>query len=283
VRRTESSHVGTQAFAAHTCISKARSRSHQSPSSIPSIRVLRACHARVGLASASSPFRARRHRGRIPTKGEVGACSILANADRRFGRAPAASSAAQDCCIRRTLEKSSGARTATPSRRGDSGRRSVGRSGSERRGDVLLAEPQRCGAPQAAIATPSRPGSAEQQSVLRTPRCCSRPNSVVRLRRTAPPARRSHSRRAIVPTAASRRCLCHGCGSHVACVVVIAGHRRVVRSAQPAASDTRPPARGAALPERTSWGTTPRRRRTSPCRVCGSPAPTRRRRQHWAP
>ena len=28
--------------------------------------------------------------------------------------------------------------------------------------------------------------------------------------RTAPPARRSHSRRAIVPTAASRRCLCHG-------------------------------------------------------------------------
>ncbi len=26
----------------------------------------------------------------------------------------------------------------------------------------------------------------------------------------APPARRSHSRRAIVPTAASRRCLCHG-------------------------------------------------------------------------
>jgi hypothetical protein len=36
------------------------------------------------------------------------------------------------------------------------------------------------------------------------------PNSAVRLRRTAPPARRSHSRRAIVPSAASRPCLCHG-------------------------------------------------------------------------
>ena len=42
----------------------------------------------------------------------------------------------------------------------------------------------------------------------------------------------------------------HGCGSRVACVVVIAGHRRIVRCAQPAASDTRPRARGAALPER---------------------------------
>ena len=37
-----------------------------------------------------------------------------------------------------------------------------------------------------------------------------RPNSAVRLPLTAPPARRSHCRRAIVPTAASRRCLCHG-------------------------------------------------------------------------
>ena len=91
------------------------------------------------------------------------------------GRAPAASSAAQDCCIRRTLQKSAGARTATPSRRGDSGRRSVGRSSSERRGDVVLAQPQRRGAQQAAIAAPSRPGSAEQPSVLPTPRCCSRP------------------------------------------------------------------------------------------------------------
>jgi hypothetical protein len=35
-----------------------------------------------------------------------------------------------------------------------------------------------------------------------------RPNSAVRLPLTAPPARRSHCRRAIVPTAAGRRCLC---------------------------------------------------------------------------
>ena len=112
----------------------------------------------------------------------------------RVGRAPAASSAARDCCIRRTLQKSPGARTATPSRTDDSGRRSVGRSRSERGGDVVLAQPHRCGAQQAAIAAPSRPGSAEQQSVLPTRRCCSRPNSAVRLRRTAPPARRSHSR-----------------------------------------------------------------------------------------
>jgi len=39
-------------------------------------------------------------------------------------------------------------------------------------------------------------------------RCSYRPNSAVRLPATAPPARRSHCRRAIVPTAASRRCLC---------------------------------------------------------------------------
>ena len=103
----------------------------------------------------------------------------------RPGRAPAASSAAQDCCIRRTLQKSPEARTATPSRRGDSGRRSVGRSSSDRRGDVVLTQPQRCGAQQAAIAMPSRPGSAEQQSVLRTPRCCSRPEAFARRR---PPA-----------------------------------------------------------------------------------------------
>ena len=38
-----------------------------------------------------------------------------------------------------------------------------------------------------------------------------RPNSAVRPRRTVPPARRSHSWRAMVPTAASRRCLCHDC------------------------------------------------------------------------
>lgn len=38
-----------------------------------------------------------------------------------------------------------------------------------------------------------------------------RPNSGVRPRRTVPPARRSHSWRAMVPTAASRRCLCHDC------------------------------------------------------------------------
>ena len=127
----------------------------------------------------------------------------------RFGRAPAASSAAQDCCIRRRLQKSAGGRTATPSRRGDSGRRSVGRSSSERRGDVVLAQPQRRGAQQAAIVAPSRPGSAEQQSALPTPRCCSRPKLSGAPALTAPPARRSRCRRAIVPTAASRRCLCH--------------------------------------------------------------------------
>jgi hypothetical protein len=43
-------------------------------------------------------------------------------------------------------------------------------------------------------------------------RSCLRPNSAVRLTLTAPPAGRSHCRRAIVPTAASRRCLCHGLG-----------------------------------------------------------------------
>ena len=94
---------------------------------------------------------------------------------RRPRRAPAASSAAQDRCIRRRLQKSAGGRTATPSRGGDSGRRSVGRSSSERRGDVVLAQPQRRGAQQAAIVAPSRPGSAEQQSAFPTPRCCSRP------------------------------------------------------------------------------------------------------------
>ena len=73
------------------------------------------------------------------------------------------------------------ARTAPPSRGGaNSGRRSVGRSSSERCGDVVLAQPQRRGAQQAAIAAPSRPGSAEQPSVLPTPRCCSRPHPGVR-------------------------------------------------------------------------------------------------------
>ena len=46
--------------------------------------------------------------------------------------------------------------------------------------------------------SPSKPGALSQS-----------PNSAVHRRRTAPPARRSHSWRAIVPTAASRRCLCH--------------------------------------------------------------------------
>jgi hypothetical protein len=55
-------------------------------SSAANDRVEAAVRGGGGLASGSSPFRARRHRGRIPTKGEVGACSILANADRRFGR-----------------------------------------------------------------------------------------------------------------------------------------------------------------------------------------------------
>jgi len=44
----------------------------------------------------------------------------------------------------------------------------------------------------------------------------------------------------------------HGCGSGVDVVVVIAGDRRIVRSIQPAATDRRPPARGAAVPERTN-------------------------------
>jgi hypothetical protein len=44
-------------------------------------------------------------------------------------------------------------------------------------------------------------------------RSCLRPNSAVRLTLTAPPAGRSHCRRAIVPTAASRRCLCHDSSS----------------------------------------------------------------------
>ena len=68
-----------------------------------------------------------------------------------------------------------------PRRRGgDSARRSVGRSSSERRGDMVLAQPQRRGAQQAAIAAPSRPRSAEEQSVLPTPRRCSRPKAGVR-------------------------------------------------------------------------------------------------------
>ena len=98
-----------------------------------------------------------------------------------------------------------------PRRRGGAteARRSVGRSSSERRGDVVLAQPQRRGAQQAAIVAPSRPGSAEQQSALPTPRCCSRPKLSGAPALTAPAARRSRCRRAIVPTAASRRCLCH--------------------------------------------------------------------------
>ena len=57
-----------------------------------------------------------------------------------------------------------------------------------------------------------------------------RPNSAVRLPLTAPPARRSHCRRAIVPTAASRRCLCHGSDSRIDCVVVTVGDHRAVCS-----------------------------------------------------
>jgi hypothetical protein len=44
----------------------------------------------------------------------------------------------EHCCIRGALQKSPGARTATPSLRGDCGRRSVGRSGSERGGTSCL-------------------------------------------------------------------------------------------------------------------------------------------------
>ena len=80
-------------------------------------------------------------------------------------------------------------------------------------------------------------------------RSCFRPNSAVRLLLTAPPARRSHCRRAIVLTAASRRCLCHGCSSCVGHAAVTAGDRRTVRSAQPAAAGRRPAARVAAPPE----------------------------------
>ncbi len=43
----------------------------------------------------------------------------------------------------------------------------------------------------------------------------------------------------------------HGFGSRVDRVAVNAGDRGIVRSAQPSAADRRPPARGAALPQRT--------------------------------
>ena len=75
-----------------------------------------------------------------------------------------------------------------------------------------------------------------------------RPNSAVRLPLTAPPARRSHFRRAIVPTAASRRCLCHGCDSRADREAVTAGDPRIVGSVQPTAADRRPRARGVAPP-----------------------------------
>ena len=83
-------------------------------------------------------------------------------------------------------------------------------------------------------------------------RCRYRPNSAARLCRTAPPARRSHSRRAIVPTAASRRCLCHGCDGRADRVTVTAGDRRIVGSVQPTGADRRPRARGVAPRRQTN-------------------------------
>ena len=55
-----------------------------------------------------------------------------------------------------------------------------------------------------------RAGSRDRRRRRRPTRTSPRRNSAARLPLTAPPARRSHCRRAIVPTAASRRCLCHG-------------------------------------------------------------------------
>jgi len=53
-------------------------------------------------------------------------------------------------------------------------------------------------------------------------------------------------RRAIART--SDYWFAHGCGSRVDCVLVAAGDRRIMCSAQPATPDTRPSERGAALP-----------------------------------
>jgi arylsulfatase A-like enzyme len=55
----------------------------------------------------------------------------------------------------------------------------------------------------------------------------------------------------ITPIDGAARVDCHGCGSRVGCVLVTAGDRRVVRFAQPAPADTRPPACNAGLPQRT--------------------------------
>ena len=172
-----------------------------------------------------------------PGSGIAVACVAAASADARDEHQQRGS-AAQDWCIRRTLQKSVGARTATPSRRGDSGRRSVGRRSSERRGDVVLAQPQRCGAQQAAIAGPSRPGSAEQQSVLPTPRCCSRPDPNVRGLGAARLLRLSRLRRpryafatvAIAPAPAIV-CLLGGRSSHGLHAVrgFVRSHPRLVR------------------------------------------------------
>ena len=60
-------------------------------------------------------------------------------------------------------------------------------------------------------------------------RSCFRPSSAVRLPLTAPPARRSHCRRAIVPTAASRRCLCHASDHAVCAALTIAFGARSLR------------------------------------------------------
>jgi hypothetical protein len=56
----------------------------------------------------------------------------------RIGRRGVMSWAASDCYIRRALQKSPGARTATPPLRGDCGRRSVGRSSSVHGGASCL-------------------------------------------------------------------------------------------------------------------------------------------------
>jgi hypothetical protein len=67
----------------------------------------------------------------------------------------------------------------------------------------------------------------------RRPRCRDRPSK-------RPRPGRGTTASALPPARAALSQCHHGCSSHVACEVVIAGHRRIVRSAQPAATDRRP-------------------------------------------